>query len=259
MAGRKNKHSADYFPHYVRHGNKMNYIENKYGNNGYAVWFKLMERLSETDFHYCDLSDESEMMFMASRCNVDENMLKEIISLLSKFEWLDSFLWTNYKVIYSQEFVNSLVEMYKRRNVDSPTLMSTFIHLGVKYPYINSINVDINDNNSYKIHQSKVKESKVKETTINNSPFKIEKTIHIDQAILIIEKDESLLNAISQMIPLGYVLTQIKKFPGHYIRQRSEIKPLREHEKHFSSWVNMEWKKLSGERKIQLKKKYEIS
>jgi hypothetical protein len=36
----------------MQHGRKMHIIESKYGNNGYAAWFKLLEELGKANNHY---------------------------------------------------------------------------------------------------------------------------------------------------------------------------------------------------------------
>jgi hypothetical protein len=49
---REQRRDVDYFPHECNHGRKMHIIESKYGNNGYAAWFKLLEELGKANNHY---------------------------------------------------------------------------------------------------------------------------------------------------------------------------------------------------------------
>lgn len=51
---RKNKFNLDYFPHIISSGKKISYIRKKYGNDGYATWFTILEELGLADFHYLD-------------------------------------------------------------------------------------------------------------------------------------------------------------------------------------------------------------
>jgi hypothetical protein len=37
---------------------KMHIIENKFGNDGYSIWFKLLEQLGKANNHFIDISDE---------------------------------------------------------------------------------------------------------------------------------------------------------------------------------------------------------
>ena len=46
---RPRKAVVDYFPHYVNHGKTLFILEQKYGNDGYAFWFKLLEMLGGSD------------------------------------------------------------------------------------------------------------------------------------------------------------------------------------------------------------------
>ena len=61
MAGRKNKYTVDYFPHYCRgqESKTMFILENKFGLIGYAVWYKTLELLGKTENHYIDLRDDT--------------------------------------------------------------------------------------------------------------------------------------------------------------------------------------------------------
>lgn len=42
---RPKKQTVDYFPHFVKGGRTIFILENKFGNDGYAFWFKLLEIL----------------------------------------------------------------------------------------------------------------------------------------------------------------------------------------------------------------------
>ena len=46
---RPRKQTVDWFPHYCRHGKTMAILEEKYGNNGFAFSFKLLEILGDTE------------------------------------------------------------------------------------------------------------------------------------------------------------------------------------------------------------------
>lgn len=46
---RPKKQTVDYFPHFVKGGRTIFILENKFGNDGYAFWFKLLEILGESE------------------------------------------------------------------------------------------------------------------------------------------------------------------------------------------------------------------
>jgi hypothetical protein len=60
---REQRRDVDYFPHECNHGRKMHIIESKYGNNGYAAWFKLLEELGRLIIT-TDISDDKTLMFL---------------------------------------------------------------------------------------------------------------------------------------------------------------------------------------------------
>ena len=115
--GRRTKMNVEYFPHYISRGAKIQLIERKYGNDGYAVWFKVLESLAEADHHYLDLSEEMNLMFLADRCMVDEPKLNHIIGDLAKMGQFDEELWEK-RILYSPSFYESVAEVWKRRNAE---------------------------------------------------------------------------------------------------------------------------------------------
>lgn len=112
---REQRRDVDYFPHECNHGRKMHIIESKYGNNGYAAWFKLLEELGKANNHYIDISDDMTLMFLTSVFKLDENTTKSILTDLSKLGAIDKFLYEEYSVVWSQKFVNSIEDAYRKR------------------------------------------------------------------------------------------------------------------------------------------------
>lgn len=118
---RPERNTVDYFPHLLGEGKKMYFIENKYGNNGYAVWYKILEKLGSTEYHYLNLNKDEEVMFLASKCKVSEDMLILIINDLSKMDVFHKELWAN-KIIWCPQFIESIDDAYKKRNNKCITL-----------------------------------------------------------------------------------------------------------------------------------------
>ena len=112
---RQERNDVDYFPHPVNHGKKMHYILNKYKNDGYTVWFRLLEELGKASYHYLDLSDEIQLMYLSSTFLVTEEMLTFIISDLVKLEQFDKELYEN-KILFNIGFNESITDAYKKRN-----------------------------------------------------------------------------------------------------------------------------------------------
>lgn len=159
---RPHKATVDYFPHYVNHGKTMFTIESKFGNDGYAFWFKLLEILGNTEQHYINCNDIESWEFLLAKTHVNENIANEILTLCSKLNAIDAELW-NMKIIRSDNFIENLDSVYKRREVNILN-NSEIICLCKQKPTSSGITDGINP-------QSKVKESKVKESKVTAFDF----------------------------------------------------------------------------------------
>lgn len=112
---REQRKDVDYFPHECTHGRKMHIIETRYGNDGYAVWFKLLEQLGKANNHFIDISDDMTLMFLTSVFKVDEETTLKILSDLSKLDAIDRELFEDHKIIWSHKFCNSIEDAYRKR------------------------------------------------------------------------------------------------------------------------------------------------
>lgn len=113
---RKERNDIDYFPHPVNHGKKMFYLRDKFNNDGYAVWFMLLEQLGKSNYHYLDLKDDIQLMYLSSEFKVDESLLIEIINVLVKFNEFDNQLWENERILFNEKFIENISDAYKKRN-----------------------------------------------------------------------------------------------------------------------------------------------
>ena len=112
---REQRKDVDYFPHECAHGRKMHIIETKYGNDGYATWFKLLEQLGKANNHYIDISDEMTVMFLTSTFKIDEDKMFSILTDLSKLGSIDKQLFDEFQIIWSEKFCNSIEDAYRKR------------------------------------------------------------------------------------------------------------------------------------------------
>lgn len=161
---RPERKTVDYFPHYISDGKKMFYIEQKYGNDGYATWFKILESLASTDDHFINLNSEMDLMFLSAKCRISIEVLINILNDLSLLGEIDHFLWLN-KIVYSRKFIESIQDAYTRRNNKCMNYDSFCIHYSSLCTTITLQNYKKSYNNT----QSKVKYTKVNETKENNS------------------------------------------------------------------------------------------
>lgn len=163
---REQRKDVDYFPHDCTHGRKMHIIETKYGNDGYAAWFKLLEQLGKANNHYIDISDEMTLMFLTSVFKIDEEKTILILTDLAKLDAIDKFLFDEYKVIYSHKFCESIQDAYRNRKGKifqySDILDEIRQKKGQSYVRLTPNNANLTEVIP-KVKKSKVKESKEEE------------------------------------------------------------------------------------------------
>lgn len=126
---RPERNNVDYFPHEATHGKKMFYITQKYGNDGYATWFIILEKLSRTEYHYLNLSDDMQMMYLTAECRINEDRLKNILNDLARFGAINKKLWKARSIIWSQKLTDSIIDAYKKRNNKCITLQGLVTRL----------------------------------------------------------------------------------------------------------------------------------
>ncbi len=123
------RNNVDYFPFYCKEGRAMFYIEEKYGNDGYSAWIKILRQLAVTNFHYLNLSDEVDAMYLAAKCKVSEEKLNNIITDLAKLKEFNLDLWNEARVVYSEKFIESIEDAYSKRNNNLLNLSGLREHL----------------------------------------------------------------------------------------------------------------------------------
>lgn len=109
-----------YFPHYLS-GKKMRRIRKLFGNDGYAVWFILLEILASEPDHHLEL-DETSLGLVMDETMVSEQKLVEIIEALVQFKEFNAYLWQKKKVLFSEPFTDSIQEVYRKRKGECVTI-----------------------------------------------------------------------------------------------------------------------------------------
>lgn len=163
---RPERNNVDYFPFYCEDGNKMFYIEETYGNDGFATFIKLLRELAKTNHHYLDLSKHTTLMFLSAKCKVSKETLLSIIKDLVELNKFDATLWSENNIIWCQDFIDSIQDAYSKRNNKCITydgLLLLLCSLGVRKPIKSKTTVSVNT-------QSKEEYSKVDKNKLNNIP-----------------------------------------------------------------------------------------
>ncbi len=117
---RPKKNTVDYFPHYANHKSTMFIIENKYGNDGYAFIFKMLELLAITDNHYFDCRKSANWKYLQARTRLSDNKCNEILNDLVELDMIDRELWQQFRVIWCDNFIKGISDVYRNRRVEIP-------------------------------------------------------------------------------------------------------------------------------------------
>jgi len=153
------KATVDYFSHDAdaSDGKTVTILENHFGVEGYAAWFKLLERLSRTRNHFISLRNGEETEYLSAKLRITPNRLLEILNKMAELHAIDTELYAH-KVIWCQNFIDRLKEVYDNRRQPlppKPTIDSS------GNPVISPILQPITGLTAEEIQQSKLKETKL--------------------------------------------------------------------------------------------------
>ncbi|HUV46317.1 MAG TPA: Lin1244/Lin1753 domain-containing protein [Dehalococcoidia bacterium] len=117
---RPQKQTVDYFPHRCKPGPTMFILETRYGDKGYAFWYKLLELLGSTDGHAYYFNKEANCEYLQAYTNTDKTQAIEILDLLSSVDAIDKDLWADKHIIWSDNFIEGIKDAYRNRVIDIP-------------------------------------------------------------------------------------------------------------------------------------------
>ena len=119
--GRPRKQTVNYFPHDADASEKktLYILESKFGNDGYAFWFKLLELLAKNEGHFYDVRNPAAWEFLLAKTHVSEDIGNQIMALLLELDAIDRELWGE-KIIWVQHFVDGVADAYRNRKTDPP-------------------------------------------------------------------------------------------------------------------------------------------
>ena len=175
---RPQKNTVTYFPLDCEEGKKMYYIEETYGNDGFATFIKLLRELARSEYHYLNLSQPTTMMFLSSKCKVSRETLESIIKDLVELGKFNRLLWEENKVIWCQDFIDSIQDAYfKRKNkcITFDGLLLLLESLGVRKPLKSKLKEPINPQSK----EDKIRTEQSKEEKINSRKLKFASTLEI--------------------------------------------------------------------------------
>lgn len=176
---RPERNNVDYFPFICKEGKTMYYIEEKYGNDGFATWIKILRQMAVTDYHFLSLSKKVDVMFLSSKCKVSEQVLISIIDDLAEMGEFEHDLWFESKVLFSVKFIDHIKDAYIKRNNKCITLeglLTLLSSLGIRKLGKVKSKVPVNPQtkvNYTKEDKSKEEQTKEDEITVDESPLNL--------------------------------------------------------------------------------------
>lgn len=117
------KNTVDYFTHDADasdNSKTVGILENHFGLEGYAAWFKLLERISTADNHVIILRNPEDMEFFSSKLKIMPEKAERILDKMAELGAIDSELWQD-KIIWCQNFVDRMSHVYENRKRIKPT------------------------------------------------------------------------------------------------------------------------------------------
>jgi hypothetical protein len=181
MAGRPEKYTISYFPHYTKDSKTMFVIENKYGMEGYGFWFKLLELLCNSKGLFYNCSENGSMDYLIAKTKTPQNKVEDILDTLANLDAIDKDLWKN-KIIWCQNLVDNVTDVFKRRVSEIPQKP-----INVNNNTINdSINTITDNKKPINVTTSGISAPQSKLNKINNTniaPTKVEAKVNFNFSI----------------------------------------------------------------------------
>ena len=149
MATRGEKLNVEYFSHWCIHNDNLSIVESKYGYIGYCVYYKTMELLGLSDYHYYDCRSKNKWYLLLTKIGapLDEDNLHEIYSLFSELEIIDPYLW-KLNILWSKDFYEQVKYAYIKRRNKLPSYQDLCKIMSVE------CNINSNSINTPELHSS---------------------------------------------------------------------------------------------------------
>jgi DnaD/phage-associated family protein len=172
---RPQKDTVEYFPHDAdaMNGDTLTVLQGRWGNDGYAFWFKLLEQLASTEGHFIDCSNPKKWQLILGRTRVDHSTGLEMMKLLVEMGAIDKNLWEK-GIIWCQNLVNNVAQVYqnRRRPLPLPPVVMPLLQvttLGNSFSTGSNL-ITTDGNTQSKVKESKLEETRGKETTYPPNP-----------------------------------------------------------------------------------------
>ena len=242
---RPTKAGLDYFPHNCIPDQRMELIEAEYGLTGYAVIFKLYEKIFVEKGYFCEWTKDVALMF-ARKNSVGVNVVSEIVNASLRRGIFDSSLYKKYSILTSEKIQEIYIEATARRKqifLYKEYLLADCTHFP-KYVYINSINADINSKKVNNNPQSKVKESKVNKSKVKESRCAV--SIPLRDGSMY-EVSENTVNQLQQLYPNIRVIQSLRKMVDFLYNNDSRRRDYTAMDNYIRWWLEQDSSKAQSE------------
>ena len=116
---RPTKTSVDYFPHMTHSGKTIAILEARWGNDGYAFWFKLLELLGDSSGFSFNCNRSADWEYLLSKTRVTEPVARAILDKLAEVEAIDAACWQQ-NIVWSDNFCRNLEPVFEKRKGQKP-------------------------------------------------------------------------------------------------------------------------------------------
>lgn len=113
------KTKVDYFPHMTHSGKTIAILEARWGNDGYAFWFKLLELLGDSNDFSFNCNHSADWEYLLSKTRVTEPVAEAILDKLAEIEAIDADCWAQ-KIVWSDNLVRNLESVFVKRKQEVP-------------------------------------------------------------------------------------------------------------------------------------------
>jgi predicted transcriptional regulator len=127
--------SIEFFPHFFKESTTIKALEHLYGNDGYAVWFKLLEILgfnSQNDYTYIAKSKQ-QCDYLLEKFNIDGKLLSKILNTLCDLNAIDKDKWKNQRILYVPNLINNIQKIKKKVNINTNLIEKEIKNDKIKY------------------------------------------------------------------------------------------------------------------------------
>lgn len=185
-------------------------LQNEFGNDGYAFWFKLLSLLCKTEGQVYDYNNPAAWRLLLAETHVNEDIADNILRLLAEIDAIDKELYLG-KIIWVQHLIDNLEDVYRRRQNGSTPERPVIVNR-------NKVNVS----NNTQTKQDKTKQDKTKqisehfETFWKVYPKKMNKK-KAEAAFQKVSPDEQLLKGMLAAIERAKLSADWRKDNGQFI------------------------------------------